>query len=120
MVNSGMKLKITGIEFNFESDQFELLIFKLNNLIEGKDLIMATLDEILANVTAQATRIDSLNTLMDGIRQQLADALSGAVIPADVQRKIDAVFAAAQVNAAKIEEAIRENTPGGTTPPDEV
>jgi predicted butyrate kinase (DUF1464 family) len=112
-----MKINFRGV--TVEVPQLEKIAEGLTRIEKMGEQIMATLDELLANVTAQTTRIDSLNTLMDGIRQQLADALSGMVIAPEVQRKIDAVFAAAQTNAAKIEEAIAENTPG-STPGDEV
>ena len=78
--------------------------------LEGR--IMATLDEILAEVTAQTTKIDSIDTLLDGMRQQIADLIAAqGNVPAELQAKIDAVFVAAQANSAKIDTAIAENTP---------
>ena len=77
-----------------------------------EDRIMATLDEILAEVTAQTTKIDSIDTLLDGMRQQIADLIAAqGNVPAELQAKIDAVFVAAQANSAKIDTAIAENTP---------
>src|SRR4051812_30847691 len=77
------------------------LLHKLNQLdkIEhNTEKLMATLDEVLQDVTDESTVIDSINTLVQGLRQQLADALSGANLPAPVQAKIDQIFAAAESN----------------------
>ena len=77
-----------------------------------EEKLMATLDEILAEVTAQTTKIDSIDTLLDGMRQQIADLIAAqGNVPAELQAKIDAVFVAAQANSAKIDTAIAENTP---------
>ena len=73
---------------------------------------MATLDEILAEVTAQTSKLDSLDTLLDGLRQQVADLLAAqGDIPIALQQKIDEVFTAARANSQKIDAAIAENTP---------
>lgn len=75
---------------------------------------MATLDEVLAEVTDEGTRLDSIQALIDGIKQQLADALSGTTLPADVQAKVDAVFAGLEANKAKLDKALNA---GVETPP---
>lgn len=72
---------------------------------------MASLDELLALVRENNTMIDGLNTLLDGLRQQVLDILSGAAIPAPIQAKVDAVFAEAIDQRAKLTEVITENTP---------
>ena len=78
--------------------------------IEGKlEHIMATLDEILMKVTEESTAIDSLIMLIDGIKQQLADALAGITLPTGVQEKIDAVFAGVEANKVKVQAAIDAN-----------
>lgn len=84
---------------------------KLNRLIEGQWKIMATLDETLAEVTAEDTKVDSIIALIGGLQQQLADALSGATLPPGVQAKVDQIFAQATASAGKIDTAISANTP---------
>jgi ABC-type transporter Mla subunit MlaD len=81
-------------------------------ITDAKEKIMATLDEILDAVAAEGSKIDSLNVLVDGIRQQLADALAnvGGVTP-EMQAKIDQVFSNVTANMGKVQEAIDENTP---------
>lgn len=88
-------------------EQYGLILSKM-------ETIMATLDEVLAEVTDESTRLDSIQALIDGIKQQLADALSGAALPPDVQAKIDAVFAGLTGNKAKIDKALNTGVP---TPP---
>ena len=73
--------------------------------------IKVKLDETLAEVTAQTTKIDSIDALMDGLRQQIIDLTAAAEAPQEVLDAINAVFAAAQANTAKIDAAIAENTP---------
>lgn len=75
------------------------------------DRIMASLDDVLNDVTAESTVIDSLVVLLNGIKQQLADALSGTVIPPAVQAKIDAIFTQAEANKTKLSDAVTANTP---------
>ena len=43
--------------------------------------IMADLDQVIADVQDEATVIAGIKPLLDGIRQQLADALAGTTIP---------------------------------------
>jgi sulfur carrier protein ThiS len=43
------------------------------------------------------------------LKQQVADALSGATLPAPVQAKVDAIFAAAETNKSKIVTALNAN-----------
>ena len=70
---------------------------------------MATLDEVLAEVTDESARLDSIQALIDGIKQQLADALAGTTLPPATQQKIDAVFAGLTGNKAKIDKALNAN-----------
>jgi hypothetical protein len=78
--------------------------------------IMATLEQILADVTDESTRIDSLVALLNGIEQQLKDLLTGVVIPSQVQAKIDALFDGVEANKAKVQAAIDANTPPAPAP----
>lgn len=72
---------------------------------------MASLDETLAAVTQEDTKIDSLIALFAGLQAQLADVLSGTVVAPAVQAKIDAIFSQATASAGKVQAAIDANTP---------
>jgi hypothetical protein len=89
---------------------------KLDLLLERTGKIMATLDEILAKVEEEGTLDDSIIALLNGLKTQLADVLSGVVIPPAVQAKLDAVWTKATDNVAKVSAAITENTPAAPTP----
>ena len=84
---------------------------KLDQIIHNQETMMATLDQVLADVTDESTQLDSLSTLISGLKQQLADALSGANLPAPVQAKVDAIFASAEANKQKIADALNANVP---------
>lgn len=83
----------------------------LGLIIQYQENAMATLDEILADVTDESTQIDGLSTLIDGLKQQLADALAGANLPPAVQTKVDAIFTKAEANKGKIAAALAANAP---------
>ena len=78
--------------------------------IEGKVDKMANLDEVIAAVSAQSTKLDSVIVLIAGLKGQLSDFLSGILTP-DNQAKVDAIMDAASTNAAKIADALDENVP---------
>lgn len=88
------------------------LIGQMNLMLKNQEKIMATLDEVLADVTAETTKIDSLSVLFAGLEQQLKDALAGTTLSPATQAKVDAVFAAAETNKGKIDAAIAANTAG--------
>jgi hypothetical protein len=73
--------------------------------------IMATLEQVLADVTEETTLIGSLSTLTAGLKAQLDDVLAGINLPPVVQAKVDAIFAAAEANKAAVAAAITANTP---------
>ena len=68
---------------------------------------MATLDETLTAVQSESTVDDSIIALLNGLAAQIA---AGGLSPAD-QAKVDAIFAAAQQNSAKVAAAVTANTP---------
>lgn len=106
--------RITDLEHRvrvLESQQVVAALHALSaqlNLMEFK--IMASLDETLAAVTEEGTKDDSIIALLNGIKQQLTDALSGASLPPAVQAKVDAIFTQATANSGKIQAAIDANT----------
>lgn len=71
---------------------------------------MATLDQVLQDVTDESTLDDSIITLLTGIKAQLDAVLAGGLTP-EVQAKVDAIFTAAEANKAKVAAAIAANTP---------
>lgn len=83
-------------------------------------LIMAdvSLDDILAETTAQATSDASIAALLTGIKTQLDQALSGATLTPAQQAKVNAIFGNLKANDKTIADAIAANTPaapGGPT-----
>lgn len=83
----------------------------LTQILTNQEKIMNNLDEILADVADESTKLDSLGTFIAGLKQQIADALSGATLPPAVQAKIDAVFAGVEANKAKVQAALDANVP---------
>lgn len=79
---------------------------------------MASLDQVLADVTDESTQLDSIAALITGLKKQVADALASAgTIPPDVQAKVDAIFTQAEANKTKIASALNANTAPAPTPP---
>lgn len=76
-----------------------------------------TLDDILADTTAERTEVDALATLTAGIKTQLDQALAGATLTPAQQAKVNAIFTNIENNKAAISAAILANTPSTTTPP---
>lgn len=72
-------------------------------ILHRMEKMMTTLDEVLADVADEGTKIDSLGAFIAGLKQQLTDALAGATLPPAVQEKIDAVFAGVESNKGKID-----------------
>ena len=85
------------------------VLFRLDLIIANQETIMATLDEVLADVAAESTAIDSLAALTAGLKRQVADALANTTLPPDVQAKIDAVFTGLEQNKQKVMDAITAN-----------
>ena len=106
-VSAELEAKIDKIVANTVS------IMHMLPMMEGK--LMASLDEILADVTEETTTIASVQTLLDGLQKQIADALSGVVIAPTVQAKIDAVFSGVEANKAALAAAIAASTPAAIT-----
>src|SRR5438552_15834384 len=84
----------------------------LVNLAREENMLMATLDDLVTDVSSQSTVVDSVVTLLQGLRDQLAAALAFGG-PAKIQAVIDSIDA----NTAKLTAAVA-NSPAGTgTPP---
>ena len=100
---------------HYPDSEVTIGIKKLCDLILLKlETVMATLDQILQDVTDESTAIDGISALIDGLKQQLADALAGTTLPPATQAKVDAIFAQAETNKGKIATALAANTPPTT------
>jgi len=91
--------------------RLDALSRKLDHILVNQETIMATLDQVLTDVTDESTRLDSISALIDGLKQQVADALAGTTLPPATQAKVDAIFAAAETNKAKIDKALNAGVP---------
>ena len=84
------------------------------DLTQMEQRLMAKLDDIVADVTAETTLIEGVSTLVTGLKQQLADALTGENLSPEAQAKVDQIFATAEANKAKLAAALADNTPAAT------
>lgn len=71
--------------------------------------IMHTLDDLLAAVATQKTKIDSLVQLVVSLKGQVLAAMGSTLTPSQ-QDRIDRVFQAIQDNADEVDAAITANT----------
>jgi len=72
---------------------------------------MATLDETLASVEANATVGGSAIALLATLKTRLDEALSGVTLPPVVQAKVDAIFNTSESDKVALEAAILAHTP---------
>ena len=72
---------------------------------------MPTLDQLLAQVTAERTVIDGITTFVNGLKDQLRDALAGADLSPVVAAKVDAIYTKAVQNAQALSLALAANVP---------
>lgn len=73
------------------------------------EAIVATLEDTLALVESQNTRVDSLIALTADLHQKVIDALGGGLTPSQ-QMRVDAVFDEVKAEADKVDAAITANT----------
>jgi hypothetical protein len=79
-------------------------------------ILMATLDQVLQKVRENRTVLGSLNTLLDGVREQVNQILAGTLLPPGVQAKIDEIFNEAQQTGQELADVVLENTPASPPP----
>jgi hypothetical protein len=72
-------------------------------------------DDLLALAGEQDTVDQSLFVIVDGLKAQVTDILSGVVIPPAVQAKLDAAFDKFTANKEAVAAKVLENTPQATT-----
>lgn len=75
--------------------------------------VMAKLDDVIADVTAEGTVIDSVLTLIQGLKDQIANL----GLSTEDQAKVDAIFAQVEANKGKLASAIPANTPADPNAP---
>jgi hypothetical protein len=83
----------------------------LRLILTMETLIMATLDEVLADVTEETSIVDSVDAFIVGLKQQLAEALATENLKPETQAKIDTLFASVRSNKTKLATALTANTP---------
>ena len=94
------------------------IIVKENQQMVTAAEIKARIAETLQKVAACGTRIDSIDALMDGYRQQIIDLMAAAGASEEIMEGVNLVFAEAMSVTAKADAAINENTvPDGPPPP---
>lgn len=109
-------LKLPQLLLERVSAAVDVLLLRQEILQRKVDEMAKTLDDVLAVVTPLGDKIDSLVALVNGIEQQLKDALSGVTLPPGVQTKVDAVFDQITAESAKVQAALDANTPPVPTP----
>ncbi len=102
--------------FRRNTPPWAVIEHQLGVIIKQQEAMLASLDDILKDVTDESSQIDGLSTLISGLKDQLAAALAGTTLPPATQAKVDAIFAAAEVNRGKIADALNNNA-GVTAPP---
>jgi DNA polymerase III gamma/tau subunit len=81
----------------------------LNALLRKDAQIMATLQQILDATREQKTVVDSVVAFINGLKQQIADGVTG--LTAEQQSQIDDIFASLSSNTQQAADAIVANTP---------
>jgi len=102
--------------FNLDSKLDQILrnqewMIRALQIIHGKEIkIMATLEDLVADVAEEETVGDSVIALLHGIKTQLDDVLKNAKLTPAQQAQVDAVFTKMESNKAKLAQAIVDNT----------
>ena len=112
-----MKFEIHHYHHARDAETAEMVQKLFGSILERLSEIMATLDQVLQDVTDQTTQIASLQALILGLKQQIADALSGASLPSGVQVKIDQIFQNLEANKAALANALNAGTPAAAVNP---
>jgi len=73
--------------------------------------LMFTLQQTLEEIRATRTVIDGLDVLLDNLRTNVAEILSGARVAPATQALIDQAFNETIANKTKLAEVVLENTP---------
>lgn len=111
-------LKDFSDEINRKFDAI-LLLLQESRKREIRDMadVKAQVAAILAGVTEETTLIGGIGKVIDGLKQQVADALANMNIPPDVQANLDAIFSTEEANKAALAAALAANVPPPAPPP---
>jgi len=90
--------------------QLASITAQLTKIISQGETIMATLQEVADDITAETTVIGGISTLIDGLQAQLAAALAGTALSPATQAQVDAIFASAEANKAALAAALLKGT----------
>jgi ABC-type transporter Mla subunit MlaD len=102
-------------QFGSIRKRFDALDRRLDQLEKN---IMDKLDQALQDIADEKTAIGSVTELINNLRQQVADALSGVTLPPAIQAKVDQVFAGLEDNKALLAKALTTQPSGApVTPP---
>jgi hypothetical protein len=78
-------------------------------ILQGIQIMARSLDDVLAQVEAEDTKVDSLIALVNGLRDQIKNQVPG--LTPDQQAEVDKIFDQASASSAKIDAALNANTP---------
>ena len=96
---------MTKYQYHRLNDKLDLVLRLLIHVLNKENLLMATLQDVTAAVAAESTVDDSIIVLLNGIVQQLKDAMAS-----NDPAALDVVVANIQLNTAKIQAAVTANT----------
>lgn len=95
------------------------VVDKLDMILATQEILMDSIDRIVADVTAQSTEIESLKAFIVSLKNQIADALSGTTLPPAVEARLAAIFPPLEANTQAIADAIAATpAPPAATPAD--
>jgi hypothetical protein len=116
LINSATQTQVT--QFNLLLDRLDTIINLLTVqvsdqqvIIQKENTLMATIQDVQTAVSNQSTVEDSVVTLLNGINQQLKDAIAS-----NNPAALDAVVASITTNTTKLSDAVTANTPVTPTP----
>jgi hypothetical protein len=94
---------------NHGDPQMQRVLQLLEAIYRQERQMAANIDQVLQDVNDETTLIDGIGTFIQGLKDQLA-------AQGIDQAKLDAAFAGAEANKAKLAAALSANTPAaGTT-----
>ena len=79
-------------------------LVKATNRSEVKN--MATMDQILDDVTAEKTLVEGVSTLISSLKAEVAAIIPAGTLTADQQAKLDNIFAQAEANKSALATAL--------------
>lgn len=82
------------------------VVDKLDMILATQEILMDSIDRIVADVAAQSTEIESLKAFIVSLKNQVADALSGTTLPPAVEARLAAIFPPLEANTQAIADAI--------------